>query len=394
MADLDPNVPLAPGPLTSRTLGVHERLQKCAQVDSAHVQPGEPASDFVAAIQTALRKVDNATIPEGEDYGSGTVKAVVAFKTKNRLFTRGTQTIDPIVGILTIQLLDRLMKAKEPSGGGGGGGGGGQQPPRLALSGQCLVIGELKDNPSAPDMQFADPISSRKSITTAAIVGPIIALSDNSLESLMLGAMAFVIATVGGSLKVRPFGLLMCRRFFSFSGAQQNFAKGSVVSDEAKTDNGFINFVGKISDELNRRIRAAGKAGLIDDRAIAAGIRPLLDVPGFLDNDRKFSGALAAFIGGFQGYHVEMCNLQVDTAAKTFTYGLDVTIFDHFGVDDSDINRGASGGALRFGIGAAMASFFLLQHDRSSFPGNRVLSKYRPFRITMRSDMGPFTRTL
>jgi len=102
------------GPLGSELLRDNDRLQKCAELDQFHVQPGEPASEHVRLIQEALRKVHGAEIPASErDYGDSTTKAVVDFKTKHRLFTRGTQQIDPIVGTGTSRKLDELMKQVE-----------------------------------------------------------------------------------------------------------------------------------------------------------------------------------------------------------------------------------------------------------------------------------------
>ena len=98
------------GPLKSKLLSDNERLQSCAQVDPSHVQPGEPASEHVRLIQEALRIVANANIPATEkNYGDATTKAVVDFKTDRHIFTRGTTSIDPIVGINTIRELDKLL---------------------------------------------------------------------------------------------------------------------------------------------------------------------------------------------------------------------------------------------------------------------------------------------
>lgn len=106
-----------PGPLNSTLLGDNERLQSCAQVDGSHVQPGEPASEHVKRIQEALRLVANANIPATEkNYGDATTKAVVDFKTDRKIFTRGTTSIDPIVGINTIRELDKLLPAGKKDG--------------------------------------------------------------------------------------------------------------------------------------------------------------------------------------------------------------------------------------------------------------------------------------
>ncbi len=368
-------------------------LEAAAVSDLAHIFQGA-SGPHVAKIQQALIQVDGAAITQDGVYSPRTAAAVSAFKQKRQILNFQGK-IDDIVGKKTMAALDSEMLALE---------GRGPPtppipkpptpkpptptpPPRLALSGVCQVIGELKDNPSAPDMKFADPFTARKSITTAAITAPFIALSDAENEIAMTGAMSAAITIAGGSAKVMPIGLFMCNRFFFFGGAPENFAKGSLVSDEAKTDGGFGLFVAKIRPALERRVRAAWLAGLIDDRAIAADTRKEMDDPKF--GTGQFSGALAAFIGGFQGYHVEMCGLTVDTVAETYTYSLDIEIFDHFGVDETDINRGSGTGGVV--IGAGLAPFFVLQRDRSAMPLNRVVSKYRPFRVKMRTDMGPFT---
>jgi phenylacetate-CoA ligase len=71
---------------------------------------------------------------------------------------------------------------------------------------------------------------------------------------------------------------------------------------------------------------------------------------------------------------------------ETFNYTLDVEIFDHFGVDDADVNR--KSGGLGVGIGATMGAFFVLQHNRNEGGDNRRLGKYRPCRVTMRTNIG------
>lgn len=108
----------ASGPLKSKLLSGNERLQNCAQLDPFNVRPGAPPSDHVRLIQEALRLVSNAKIPASEkNYGDATTKAVVAFKKDRSIFTRGTITIDPIVGINTIRELDKLLGGKsEPDG--------------------------------------------------------------------------------------------------------------------------------------------------------------------------------------------------------------------------------------------------------------------------------------
>jgi peptidoglycan hydrolase-like protein with peptidoglycan-binding domain len=325
-----PNEPT--GPLRSDLLSGNDRLQKCAQLDFSHVQPNEPESPHVRLIQEALRQVDNAEIPLTEkNYGEKTTKAVVAFKTKKNLFTRGTHSIDPIVGIGTITTLDTLMQDIEAKRKGKGKPA--KVVPKLALSGQCRVIGEVKDNPGADDMTFGNPIAARKSATTIAITAPFVLMSDPTLETTMQTSMATAVNIAGGtsaSVAVRLEAMALCSHFFTAGGTQRDFKKGSDVSNEAKSDVGFLNFVSKVRFEVDRAVRAAWKSGVVDDSAIAAQLRTIMDSAKF--GTGQFSGALAAFIGGFQGYHVEMCGLTGDTAAETFTYSLDVEVFDHFAV--------------------------------------------------------------
>jgi hypothetical protein len=117
--------PVVAGPLRSELLRGNLRLQQCAQFDPQHVRPGDPPSEHVRLIQEALRQVFGADIPATEtNYGDATTKAVVAFKTDRKIFTRGTVgAIDPVVGINTIRTLDALLKAEDDRRRGRGGGG-------------------------------------------------------------------------------------------------------------------------------------------------------------------------------------------------------------------------------------------------------------------------------
>ena len=116
--------PPVPGPLQSILFRGNDRLQRCAQFDPSHVLPGEPESPHVKKIQEALRQTFDAQIPETEkNYGPETTKAVVAFKTDRNIFTRGTRSIDPIVGINTIHELDELLQDNDRRRRGRGGDG-------------------------------------------------------------------------------------------------------------------------------------------------------------------------------------------------------------------------------------------------------------------------------
>ena len=118
------DLPRQAGPLRSELLSVSRRLQDCAQFDGSHVKPLDPASDHVSRIQEALRQVGNASISKTENnYGDDTVQAVLNFKSDRSIFTRGTTTVDPIVGINTIRKLDELLAEEDDRKHGRGGGG-------------------------------------------------------------------------------------------------------------------------------------------------------------------------------------------------------------------------------------------------------------------------------
>src|SRR5262249_29513407 len=141
------------------------------------------------------------------------------------LFTRGTRSIDPIVGIGTIGALDLGMAQIEDKRKGKGVDI--PKAPKLALSGQCQVIGELQDNPNADDMTFGNPIAARKSAATAAVTAPFVILSADSLETTMKAAMFTAVNIAGGttaSIAVRSQALAMCDHFFTGGGTQKSFA--------------------------------------------------------------------------------------------------------------------------------------------------------------------------
>lgn len=386
-----------PGPLVSIRLRGNTRLQACAQADPSHVTPREPPGLHVKLINDSLRQIAKdrpgqgfVNVPEaaGSAYTEDTRKAVVALKTKFNLFTRGTtSTIDPIVGINTIRKIDQLLAERDPKPPTPPPP---SRPPQLVLSGLCQTIGTRLDNAAADDMKFGDGFAARKSAKSVALTLPLAATPDLILEQAMVAAMAAAVAittVIGPANAGSIVAANQCvQDFFSRGGVERVFTKTSAVADLAKIDPGFTIFVDRVRDQVRREVRAAFRAGLVDDRAIAARIRVNMDPPAF--GTGSFSSVLTAMIGGFQGYKVEMCGLAVNIAARNFTYRLEMDIFDHFGVDEDDINKP---GAFGVGIGATMLSFFVLQHDRAAGLINNPRKKYRPFRIRLQVDLGPFT---
>ncbi|CAN5183126.1 hypothetical protein BH11PSE4_BH11PSE4_26820 [soil metagenome] len=106
--------------LTSILFKNNAALQGCAAKDSAHVAPGS-RGEHVARIQKALILLDKARLDMDGIYGPGTAAAVLAYKRKRSIINSSYQkTADNVVGIMTIQSMDRelnsLARPPNPAG--------------------------------------------------------------------------------------------------------------------------------------------------------------------------------------------------------------------------------------------------------------------------------------
>jgi len=263
--------------------------------------------------------------------------------------------------------------------------------PAVRLSGSCHLIGEKADDPLADDMKWGDTFASISSAAMAAAVAGLAPMTDVQLEAAFVTAMTGgmgIGAGTGGAHSPALFaeGIACVGHFNIMGGRRKVWGLGSAVSDAAKTNAGLNTaLLGPARSEVDRAVRDAWTRGTIDDAAIAASIKR----SGALDGlSVMLDGILAAYIGGIHAYRVELCNLIVDTAAETFTYGLNIDLLDHFGLDEGDVAR-SGGGAV---VGAALLPFFVLQHFRADNLLNRTLHKYRPFYTQLLSHIGPLTR--
>lgn len=103
--------------LQSKLFHGDERLERCAVTHAAHVTEGT-SGPFVSKIQEALVILDNAIFLGNEistrTYGSSTADNVLAYKTARNIINTSYQTDpDNIVGIMTIDRMDKEMKAIE-----------------------------------------------------------------------------------------------------------------------------------------------------------------------------------------------------------------------------------------------------------------------------------------
>lgn len=89
------------------------KLEAAAISDPAHITPGA-RGEHVRKIQSALTRLDGASIAADGVYGAATAAAVLAYKEKRRIINRSYQsTADNIVGRMTMELLDKDMLALE-----------------------------------------------------------------------------------------------------------------------------------------------------------------------------------------------------------------------------------------------------------------------------------------
>jgi peptidoglycan hydrolase-like protein with peptidoglycan-binding domain len=89
------------------------KLQTAASDNSAHITRGA-RGPHVAKIQNALNILDDAGLQVDGDYGALTAAAVLAYKRERNIVNRSYQTTaDDIVGIMTMEALDREMFERE-----------------------------------------------------------------------------------------------------------------------------------------------------------------------------------------------------------------------------------------------------------------------------------------
>src|SRR5215469_89064 len=101
--------------LKSRIFKGDPVFEACLVRDNAHITPGA-VGKHVGKIQTALFRLDNLDVSNDERkhrrYGPSTVKAVLAYKENKKrkiINTSYESHVDPIVGKMTIDWLDREM---------------------------------------------------------------------------------------------------------------------------------------------------------------------------------------------------------------------------------------------------------------------------------------------
>lgn len=108
--------------LRSRLFHGDDRLEACAISDPAHLTPGSSGRS-VGKVQRALTITDGAVIEaremRAETYGPSTTAAVLSYKQARNIINKAyEQTVDPIVGKMTIKSLDDEMSRIEANAKG------------------------------------------------------------------------------------------------------------------------------------------------------------------------------------------------------------------------------------------------------------------------------------
>ena len=100
-------------PLQSQLFRGDPKLEAAAVSDAGHIMRGA-SGPHVGKLQHALNVLDGANLQVDQRYGPATAAAVLAYKRKREIINRRYQTApDDIVGIMTMDRLDREMLKKE-----------------------------------------------------------------------------------------------------------------------------------------------------------------------------------------------------------------------------------------------------------------------------------------
>jgi hypothetical protein len=388
---------------TSGDPETNQKLENCATGSpsevASHFTIGSPGGDHIKRLQTALRTYKNShggetfegkpigDFPVDGQYSKAFADAVGQYKGIKGIKNYANQ-IDKIIGIKTIKSLDSEMPQNvipdfpippiDPF-----------QRLVLRLSGECLLVGDRKDDFGADDLKFADAFNSVRRAKMKAACAAMLGIPDSVLETQLRAMMVAAMGATAAQSRETPSpgvlaeGSACVEHFISAGGTNKIF--GAAVSEAAKTNEGLSNdLLVNAEIVINHDIRAAWNRGTIDDREIAAKLKGSRKLD---DKGIKMSGALTAFIGGVHAYTLKMCKLTVDELSDTFSYAFDVELIDHFGLDEDDV-ADSTGGAL---TGSSLMPFFLLQHFSSGGPINNSLHRYRPYRTILRTRIGPKT---
>lgn len=357
--------------LTSRqNKSVQKALADCLAADKDHITP-KSEGDHVKAIQDALNtisrkfpdlKIPMITDPPGKYQGS-TINAVLFYKSLNGIVRTG-QPLDNIVGRMTITQIDNDLlspSGRKPSNG------------QVVIDAVPVEIATQLDNLSKDDLAFLPANPANLSGKQLRLLIDMRTKSTTELEKMMVDDLK------KGDLR---FGPMLANDFFK---NQQAPSASFTITHGAGSD--FSNMVARTEvwqahslafrTQLDVEIKRLGVKGPFPAAQLVGKVPPPIPSwsPGGLLNAvgpgiaiiarlRTEAAKMLVLIGSFQGSRVSLHEFQMNNAARTYEGTLFYELFDHFGVDTSDIIFDGRGHGTD-----SQVAFWVLQHERHN-PGH------------------------
>lgn len=222
-------------PLTSVLFKRNTKLQACAVEHPAHVTIGA-VGEHVAKIQFALFSIDRLKIDRTElvaqRYGKSTAAAVLAYKKKRLIINRSyQQSVDNIVGKMTIASLDQEMLIRERVPNGGSDCRPGATGPALQSGALSIVGGGSRSRGSPGTGPSATSALATKQLTGVARIVVLFA-SNAATDGFPLGKE---IERARDSLAEHGLQLLVERSLGT--AGEVKFVERVLVNPDAEGDN-------------------------------------------------------------------------------------------------------------------------------------------------------------
>ena len=319
-----------PMPLRSPELRGDPRLEACLVQDSAHVKLGDTGG-FVAKIQAALLKVDGLSISPGEllgkRYGESTAAAVLKYKQKRRIINATYQSVeDSIVGKMTISALDADLLKKTP-----GKPSNGREELLIVpfTEPQPMLVAQKLDNRFKGDLNntLSGPAlpSGFMNFVAQERVNQARQDSTRDLELTMQMELLF-----GGSAGIQLFNDF---RLNNVPKQVMSYGFDSAVAARIEASPEFKRVHEEVKIFVTDALSESAATGILDYHVLR---EPLKKVPPPLFSFRA-TFSLHVAIGSIQGVNLFLEDFSADAATRIYNATMIYELFDHFGVDDSDL---------------------------------------------------------
>jgi hypothetical protein len=352
----------------------NQKLKDCEKQDVSHIVADEPPKrrgannqgTHVALIHQALKELISGVDFGGEEakqvYGPKTAEVVRQFKLGPPMILNaalGQTTPDNIVGKQTIKALDRALVRKK-----------GKEIPDLPIPpiqpfGGFTVV---PFNETSPFQIIKQPHELTEDDLEADKRQPRNLNQLNRDEQQKLGAartmgqfacrkiMKFELENFAGALGAR-----MAEKFFANSGVQNiPFGPSDPLTVQITKSPTWLARVTELVQEVTVVLkRGIKERNTVDYHDLEVGKKAVsLELPSFPLNERPLKGT----IGGMKGADVFLTKFDATQDPRRWTGRLKFVLFDHFGINDSDlIFKGGHGTQ-------GQHCMWVLQHEHH--PGN------------------------